>query len=254
MRSDGAAVSADVAVGVVVPRLRRINRAVDGAGSGGVDLAHDHAGKSAEHDFDLRFLIATLEKITVSALVKGANKVAPLARAGNKNAPAFLVEALAPARFAIPFETKRSVSHRKCFVGAGSRIRLNPSDLTSLPPQRSGAYLAMVHGMDNRTASSWRSFFRVVRAFAEGAVVAFGFAFAILAVGTPIVLIIRGLHEGLSWLGRLVGKHVGNLPGAYRGSCSRRPVTRTTTLPLCLALATASRRPDRNGHRAMVPS
>ena len=34
---------------------------------------------------------------------------------------------------------------------------------------------------------------------------AFGFAVAILAVGTPIVLIIRGLHEGLSWLARSVG-------------------------------------------------
>jgi hypothetical protein len=59
--------------------------------------------------------------------------------------------------------------------------------------------------MDNRTATGWRSFFRVIRAFAEGSFVAFGFAFAILAVGTPIVLIIRGLHEGLSWLARLVG-------------------------------------------------
>jgi len=35
--------------------------------------------------------------------------------------------------------------------------------------------------------------------------VAFGFALAILAVGTPIVLSIRGLYEGLSWLTRLVG-------------------------------------------------
>jgi len=59
--------------------------------------------------------------------------------------------------------------------------------------------------MDNKTAGTWRSLFRVIRAFAEGSVVAFGFAFAILAVGTPIVLIIRGLHEGLSWLARLVG-------------------------------------------------
>jgi len=60
-------------------------------------------------------------------------------------------------------------------------------------------------GMDNRTALGLTSFVRVIRAFAEGSVVAFGFAFAILAIGTPIVLIIRGLHEGLLWLARLVG-------------------------------------------------
>jgi hypothetical protein len=82
---------------------------------------------------------------------------------------------------------------------------VNPSHLKGLPPHRSGAYLAIVHGMDNRTAPGWRSFVRVIRAFVEGSLVAFGFAFAILAVGTPIVLIIRGLHEGLSWLARLVG-------------------------------------------------
>lgn len=34
---------------------------------------------------------------------------------------------------------------------------------------------------------------------------AFGFALAILAVGMPIVLSIRGLYEGLSWLARFVG-------------------------------------------------
>jgi hypothetical protein len=61
--------------------------------------------------------------------------------------------------------------------------------------------------MDNRTATRLTSLFRVIRAFAEASVVAFGFAFAILALGTPIVLIIRSLHEGLSWLARLVGDH-----------------------------------------------
>jgi hypothetical protein len=59
--------------------------------------------------------------------------------------------------------------------------------------------------MDKGTARGLASFVRVIRAFAEGSVVVFGFAFAILAIGTPIVLIIRGLHEGLLWLARLVG-------------------------------------------------
>jgi hypothetical protein len=49
------------------------------------------------------------------------------------------------------------------------------------------------------------SFVRVIRAFAEASLVALGFAFAILVIGTPIALIVRGLHEGLSWLARLVG-------------------------------------------------
>lgn len=59
--------------------------------------------------------------------------------------------------------------------------------------------------MDNTDARGLTALFRVIRGFAEGSVVAFGFAFAILAVGTPIVLSIRGLYEGLSWLTRLVG-------------------------------------------------
>jgi hypothetical protein len=57
--------------------------------------------------------------------------------------------------------------------------------------------------MDNRTALS--SFVRVIRAFAEASVVALGFVLAILAIGTPIALIVRGLHESLSWLARLHG-------------------------------------------------
>ena len=49
------------------------------------------------------------------------------------------------------------------------------------------------------------SFVRVVRGFAEASLVALAFAGAILLIGTPIALIVRGLHEGLSWLVRLGG-------------------------------------------------
>jgi hypothetical protein len=59
--------------------------------------------------------------------------------------------------------------------------------------------------MDNRTARGLTSPFRVIRAFAEASLVALGFAVAILAVGTPIALIVRGLNEALSWLARLAG-------------------------------------------------
>jgi hypothetical protein len=47
------------------------------------------------------------------------------------------------------------------------------------------------------------SFVRVIRGFAEGSLAALVFAFAILLIGIPIALIVRGLHEGLSWLVRL---------------------------------------------------
>jgi hypothetical protein len=50
------------------------------------------------------------------------------------------------------------------------------------------------------------SFVRVIRGFAEGSLAALVFAFAILVIGTPIALIIRGLDEGLSWLVRLGGE------------------------------------------------
>ena len=72
-----------------------------------------------------------------------------------------------------------------------------------------GANLAMVVGMDNRTATrkvDGLSFMRVIRGFAEGALVALGFALAILLIGTPLALLARGVHEGLSWLVRLRGE------------------------------------------------
>jgi hypothetical protein len=46
----------------------------------------------------------------------------------------------------------------------------------------------------------------VIRGFAEGSVVAMGFGLAILLIGTPLALVARGLHDGLSWLARLRGE------------------------------------------------
>src|SRR5689334_8890824 len=69
----------------------------------------------------------------------------------------------------------------------------------------SGAVLAMVPGMDtNKTprshAGGLTPLLRVIRGFAEASLVAVGFAVAILLIGTPLALFVRGLHEGLSWL------------------------------------------------------
>jgi hypothetical protein len=68
----------------------------------------------------------------------------------------------------------------------------------------------MVLGMNNTRATRARdtakSLLCVTRSFAEGSLVAFAFAFAILLIGMPVVLIIRGLHEGLSWLVRSGGE------------------------------------------------
>ena len=50
-----------------------------------------------------------------------------------------------------------------------------------------------------------RSLLRVIRGFTEASLVAVAFAFAILLIGTPVALIIRGLHEALSWAVRTAG-------------------------------------------------
>jgi hypothetical protein len=49
------------------------------------------------------------------------------------------------------------------------------------------------------------SFVRVMRGFGEASLVALAFVCAILLIGIPIALIVRGLYEGLSWLVRLGG-------------------------------------------------
>jgi hypothetical protein len=53
------------------------------------------------------------------------------------------------------------------------------------------------------------SFVGVIRGFAEASLAALAFAFAILLIGIPIALVVRGLHEALSWLVRLRGEMSG---------------------------------------------
>ena len=50
-----------------------------------------------------------------------------------------------------------------------------------------------------------RAFVRVIRGVAEASLAAVGFALAILLVGAPFALLVRGVHESLSWLVRLRG-------------------------------------------------
>jgi hypothetical protein len=59
--------------------------------------------------------------------------------------------------------------------------------------------------MGKELRAPWTTFFRVVRAFSGVSMVALGFPVVILAIGTSIALVIRALHDGLSWLVRLVG-------------------------------------------------
>ena len=47
---------------------------------------------------------------------------------------------------------------------------------------------------------------RIIREFAEGSLVAMAFALAILLIGTPIALLVRGIHASLSWLAALNGE------------------------------------------------
>ena len=41
---------------------------------------------------------------------------------------------------------------------------------------------------------------RIIREIAEASVVAVAFALAILVIGAPIALLVRALHDSLSWL------------------------------------------------------
>jgi hypothetical protein len=46
---------------------------------------------------------------------------------------------------------------------------------------------------------------RIISELAEGSLVAMAFALAILLIGTPIALLVRGVHASLSWLAALRG-------------------------------------------------
>ena len=49
-------------------------------------------------------------------------------------------------------------------------------------------------------ADSLAALARVLRGFAEGSLVVLGFAVAILLIGTPLALLFRTVHDGMSWL------------------------------------------------------
>ena len=81
---------------------------------------------------------------------------------------------------------------------------MDPSILGRFFAPLDGSLFAIVLGMNNRRAARQRdataSFVRVMRGFAEASLVALAFACAILLIGMPLALIVRGLHEALSWL------------------------------------------------------
>jgi len=75
----------------------------------------------------------------------------------------------------------------------------------------------MVLGMANRIETpevSGLSLVGVIRGFAEGSLVAVGFGLAILLIGTPLALLARGVHDGLSWLVGL-GSETSGLMAAF---------------------------------------
>jgi F0F1-type ATP synthase membrane subunit a len=88
-------------------------------------------------------------------------------------------------------------------VGQRPANSVDPSILGRFFAPLTGSLFAFVLGMNNRPATRQRdaaaSFVRVVRGFAEASLVALAFACAILLIGMPIAIIVRGLHEALSW-------------------------------------------------------
>jgi hypothetical protein len=89
--------------------------------------------------------------------------------------------------------------------------------LANWSPRLVGARLAIIPGMENRAeiirSGRLTAFVRVIRGVAEASLVSIGFGFVILVIGTPIALIVRGLHETLSWLARFSGN-----PSAMAGA------------------------------------
>ena len=111
------------------------------------------------------------------------------------------VTKLVSASFGHPFQNEMFSFRRQ---RSGSHRAHESLESFEFEGSVSGAVLAIVIGMDNRTATSrvgaLKSFVRVVRGFAEGSLIVLGFALAILLIGTPLALVARGVHEGLSWL------------------------------------------------------
>jgi hypothetical protein len=103
-----------------------------------------------------------------------------------------------------PFRSKRSLSIGKLMSRTALGGRLRSFDLGAVLVPIDGSLFAIVLSMNNRRATRQRdvtaSFVRAMRGFAEASLVALAFGCAILLIGMPIALIVRGVHEGLSWL------------------------------------------------------
>jgi hypothetical protein len=63
----------------------------------------------------------------------------------------------------------------------------------------------MNNHLEHRDRTGAARVLRIIRGFAEASLVAVTFALAILVIGTPIALLVRALHDGLSWLVGLGG-------------------------------------------------
>ena len=73
------------------------------------------------------------------------------------------------------------------------------------------------HGGRDGQAGSAARVLRILRAFAEGSIVALGSVFAILAIGIPVALAARALHALGGWLGGGVFAHISRVavPAAW---------------------------------------
>jgi hypothetical protein len=64
----------------------------------------------------------------------------------------------------------------------------------------------MNNSLEHRDRTAAVPVLRIIRGFAEASLVAVAFALAILVIGTPIALLVRGLHDSLSWFVGLGGE------------------------------------------------
>jgi hypothetical protein len=84
--------------------------------------------------------------------------------------------------------------------------RLESSDFGASFRETAGPPFAIVLSVNTGSTAHHQdrtmSFVRVIRGFAGASLAVLAFAIAILLIGIPIALIVRGLHEGLSWLVR----------------------------------------------------
>src|SRR5438128_2076198 len=65
--------------------------------------------------------------------------------------------------------------------------------------------MGMKNHLEHRDRTGVARVLRIIRGFAEASLAALAFALAILVIGTPIALLVRALHDSLSWLVGLRG-------------------------------------------------